>query len=843
MMASKSAVRPVWQVFADGGEKLDAQAFLPAVASYFSDNAGKLVALPFNISTPILFYNKDAFRKAKLDPESPPRTWYEMPKAMGELLGRGLRMRVHHGLALVGADREHEHLAQPGFRHARQRARRPGREADLQHAPDGAPRVDALVLGARGLLHLQRAAHPGRAALRAGRVRDDHRRAPPATPQLRSEAKFDFGAAQLPYYDDIKGAPHHSLISGGGLWAMAGKTHAEYRGMARFLAWLARPEIQAEWHQRTGYVPVTRAAYEQTAQSGFYKANPGHEIAIKQLLLNQPTRESRGIRLGEFAAIRAIIEEELEAVWDGKVEPKLALDQAAERGDVLLRKFEREQPGRPRAGRARARPARPAASREAGRQGEISRKSFICFGYTRNVRRRDRTSEARGNPCKSNTWPLRLASVGLLSTNAQAQTEIQWWHSMGGALGEALNGLANKFNASQKDYKVVPMFKGRYPESMTAAIAAFRAGNAPHLLQVFEVGTATMMAAKGAIVPVAKVMADAKEPFDPKAYLPTVAGYYTDTKGNMLSFPFNSSTVVFYINKDAFKKAGLDPNKAPKTWKELIAAAEKLKAAGQDCVYTTGWPSWMHIENFSAWHNVPIGTKENGMGGIDTVFTINSPLHVRHITMLGDMAKKGLFTYAGRTNQADAKFSSGECAMLTVSAGAQAASSRRTPSSTGRVNFMPYHDDVKGAPQNSIIGGASLWVMGGKKPDEYKGVAKFFAFLSQARDPDGMAHQAPATCRSRMAAYEMTRKSGFYDKNPGADIAVKQLTNKPPTANSKGLRFGNFVQGREVIEEETGGRVLGQEGRQDGARRRGEARQRDPAQVRGGQQVSRGSAS
>jgi hypothetical protein len=201
------------------------------------------------------------------------------------------------------------------------------------------------------------------------------------------------------------------------------------------------------------------------------------------------------------------------------------------------------------------------------------------------------------------TLAATLAVAAGFATNANAQIEIQWWHSMGGALGEALNDLANKFNASQKDYKVVPVFKGTYPVSMTAAIAAFRAGNAPHILQVFEVGTATMMAAKGAIVPVAKVMADAKEPFDPNAYLPTVAGYYTDLKGNMLSFPFNSSTVMFYVNKDAFKKAGLDPEKAPKTWKEVIAAGEKLKAAGQGCVYTTSWPSWMHIENFSAWHN------------------------------------------------------------------------------------------------------------------------------------------------------------------------------------------------------------------------------------------------
>ena len=395
-----------------------------------------------------------------------------------------------------------------------------------------------------------------------------------------------------------------------------------------------------------------------------------------------------------------------------------------------------------------------------------------------------------------------MAAFGIVATgaHAQTQTEIQWWHSMTGALGDRVNELANKFNASQKDYKIVPVYKGSYPESMTAAIAAFRAGNAPHILQVFEVGTATMMAAKGAIVPVAKVMKDADEPFDPKVYVPTVAGYYTDSKGNMLSFPFNSSTIVFYINKDAFKKAGLDPNKAPRTWAELNAAADKLKASGQACVYTTGWPSWMNIENFSAWHNVPIGTKDNGMAGIDTQFTFNSPLHVKHLAMLGDMSKKGTFTYAGRTNQAEAKFYSGECAMLTSSTGAQA-NIRRNAKFDYSVNFIPYHDDVKGAPQNSIIGGASLWVMGGKTNNAYKGIAKFFTFLSR---PEIQAewHQTTGYVPITMAAAELTKKSGFYEKNPGTDIAMKQLTNKPPTANSKGLRFGNFVQGREVIEEE-----------------------------------------
>lgn len=392
------------------------------------------------------------------------------------------------------------------------------------------------------------------------------------------------------------------------------------------------------------------------------------------------------------------------------------------------------------------------------------------------------------------------AALAAATPPVAAQTEIQWWHSMGGALGEALNELAGKFNESQKEYKVVATYKGSYPESMTAAIAAFRAGQAPHLLQVFEVGTATMMAAKGAIKPVYQLMKEQGEPFDPKAYLPVVTGYYSDQQGNMLSFPFNSSTVMFYVNKDAFKKAGLDPNKAPRTWKEVLAAADKLKAAGQECVYTTSWPSWKHIENFSAWHNLPIGTKENGFGGLDAQFTINSPIHVRHITMLADMAKKGQFTYAGRTNQGDAKFSSGECAMFTGSTGAQAGI-RKAAKFDWSINFIPYHDDVPGAPQNSIIGGASLWVMSGRKAEEYKGVARFLAFLSRP-EIQMEWHVKTGYVPITMAAYEMTKKSGFYDKDPGAELAVKQLTNKPPTANSKGLRFGNFVQGRTVIEEE-----------------------------------------
>ena len=400
-----------------------------------------------------------------------------------------------------------------------------------------------------------------------------------------------------------------------------------------------------------------------------------------------------------------------------------------------------------------------------------------------------------------NRLSLAAVAAAALATTlpAAAQTEIQWWHSMTGALGERVTEIANGFNASQSNYKVVPVYKGSYGESMTAAIAAYRAGTAPHIVQVFEVGTATMMGAKGAIKPVYQLMKESGVKWDPKAYVGAVAGYYTDRKGNMLSMPFNSSTPVFYINKDAFQKAGLQPV-APKTWKEFAITAGKLKASGQQCVYTTGWPSWVHVENFSAWHNLPIGTAENGIASVNTEFKINSPRHVAHIEMLAGFAKNGWFTYAGRRNEAEAKFFSGECAMLTSSSAAQA-NIRKNAKFAFSVNMLPYNDDIPGAPQNSIIGGASLWVLGGKKADEYKGVAQFFNYLS-APELQAQWHQQTGYVPITNAAADLTKQSGYYEKNPGTDIAVLQLNNKTPTANSKGLRFGNFVQGRTVIEEE-----------------------------------------
>jgi sn-glycerol 3-phosphate transport system substrate-binding protein len=392
-----------------------------------------------------------------------------------------------------------------------------------------------------------------------------------------------------------------------------------------------------------------------------------------------------------------------------------------------------------------------------------------------------------------------LAAMLSVPAQAQAQTEIQWWHSMGGALGEWVNDLAKDFNASQTEYKVVPTFKGSYDESMTLAIAAFRAGNAPHILQVFEVGTATMMASKNAIVPVGDVMKRAGVTFDPNAYVPAVAGYYTAPNGQMLSFPFNSSTTVFHYNKDAFKAAGLDPEKAPSTWPEVALAAAQLKASGHKCPFTTSWVSWTQLESFSAWHNTEFATKGNGMRGIDTRLSFNTPLHVRHIENLANMAKSNLFVYKGRGNAADATFVSGECAMLTGSSALYGNVKRNAKFAAG-IAPLPYYPDVAGSPQNTVIGGASLWVMSGKQAPEYKGVGQFFAFLSKP-DEAAKSHQRTGYLPLTKASYELTEKSGFYKQNPGTDISVTQMIRKT-TDKSRGIRLGNFVQIRTINDEE-----------------------------------------
>ncbi|MGX7705219.1 sn-glycerol-3-phosphate ABC transporter substrate-binding protein UgpB [Methylobacterium sp. Gmos1] len=401
------------------------------------------------------------------------------------------------------------------------------------------------------------------------------------------------------------------------------------------------------------------------------------------------------------------------------------------------------------------------------------------------------------------TTTIRIAlaglGLGLAATPALAVTELQWWHAMTGANNDAVNRLADEFNASQSDYKVVPTYKGNYGETLNAGIAAFRAGTAPHIMQVFEVGTATMMSAKGAVKPVYQLMKDAGEPFDPSAYLPAITGYYSTTKGEMLSFPFNSSSMVMWVNLDALKAIGL--SEPPKTWPDLFAAAKKLTQNGfPNCGFSTTWVTWLNIEQLSAWHNVPVATKANGMDGLDTTLEINGPLQVKHIGNLAEAQKDKSFDYSGRYDSGFGRFTAGECPIMFGSSGSYG-------NVKGAAKFawasapMPYYPDVPGAPQNSIIGGASLWVMGGKKPDEYKGVAKFFSFLSDT-DRQAKLHQTTGYMPITKAAYEKSKADGFYDKNPALEVPIKELTNKPPTENSRGLRLGNLPQMRDMWAEE-----------------------------------------
>ena len=398
-----------------------------------------------------------------------------------------------------------------------------------------------------------------------------------------------------------------------------------------------------------------------------------------------------------------------------------------------------------------------------------------------------------------------------LATPAYAVTEIQWWHAMTGPNNDVVVKLANDFNASQSDYKIVPSFKGSYADTLNAGIAAFRAGNAPGIMQVFEVGTATMMAAKGAIKPVSELMKEQGERFDPKSYLPAITGYYSTSKGEMLSFPFNSSSMVMWINLDALKKA--DIAEPPKTWPEVFADAKKLHATHPTCGFSNAWITWGLIEQFSAWHSVPIGSKANGLDGFDTVLEFNTPLETKLLENLVELQKDKSYDYSGRTNTGEGRFTSGECPMFMTSSGFY-------PSAKANAKFnftsvpMPYFPDVAGAPQNSIIGGASLWVMGGKSPQEYKGIAKFFTFLSDT-DRQVYLHEASGYLPITKAAYEKTKASGFYEKNPILEVPLKELTNKPPTENSRGLRFGGMVQMRDVWSEEIEAALAGKKSAKD----------------------------
>ncbi len=401
---------------------------------------------------------------------------------------------------------------------------------------------------------------------------------------------------------------------------------------------------------------------------------------------------------------------------------------------------------------------------------------------------------------KSLVGALLAMRTAMSPLAAYAETEVQFWHAFTGRLGELVKAQVEEFNGSQSDYVVVESHKGNYSETLNAGIAAFRSGEQPHILMVFEVGTATMMSAKGATKPVYEVMAESGATFDPDAYIGSVKGYYTSTDGEMLSLPFNSSTPVLWVNRDAFEAAGVDPDTDLSTWQNVRATLDALKAGGEDCPLVTAWQSWIHLENFSAYHDVPFASKDNGFAGLDTELMLNGEAQVAHLTAMGEWAQDGKFVYTGRRNEGGANFRSGECALFTESSAGYAGIKAEAQFDFD-VRPLPYWEGVGNAPQNTIIGGASLWVLEGHEAEEYKGVGEFLAYLSSS-DVQADWHQNTGYLPITAEAGDATRAAGFYEENPGTDIAVIQMTAKEPTANSKGLRLGSFDQIRGIIDEE-----------------------------------------
>ena len=425
---------------------------------------------------------------------------------------------------------------------------------------------------------------------------------------------------------------------------------------------------------------------------------------------------------------------------------------------------------------------------------------------------------------------LGLGLAGPLPATAQGKAqpiEIQFWMGLTGLGGELLQKYGEEFNKTQNDYRVVVSFKGQYPEQRAAAIAAYRAGNPPHVMQMFDAGSGDMMSAKGAIVPVSEVFKRAGLQFDPADFIAPARGYYGLPNGDLLSMPFNVSTTVLFYNKDAFRKAGLDENKPPQTWPELIKAAQQIrKTDAAACGFTTTWLAWIMLEQFSSRHNLPLGSQSNGRAGLNAELNFNTPLHQKMVQTLVDLQKDKSFDYGGRSNDAAAKFISGECAMLTQSSGGLGAIARDAKFAFGTAP-LPYWPEAGGAPYATTIGGASLWVFNAPKRSdaEFRGVARFLNYLRSTPVMTDWAKQTgfvPAT----NAAFKAMQDEGFFAKNPGRDVPVLSLTQARQGEHTNGYRFGRWTEIRDVYHEEVEKALQGKQSAAEAlaaAQRRGNA--------------------
>nr|WP_170541924.1 extracellular solute-binding protein [Ruegeria arenilitoris] len=392
----------------------------------------------------------------------------------------------------------------------------------------------------------------------------------------------------------------------------------------------------------------------------------------------------------------------------------------------------------------------------------------------------------------------------MMANTVSAEVEITWWHAMGGALGDTVNQIAEDFNASQDDFKITPVFKGTYEETLTAGIAAFRAGEQPNVLQVFDAGAATVIGAKGATVPVQDLLEQNGVAFDIEDYISGVRYFYADSDGKMIGMPFNSSSPIMYYNVDALEKAGVTP---PKTWEEFqTVTAPALKEAGYIGLSQSHLP-WIFTENFHSRHDLPFATKDNGYEGADgTKILVNNDAIKAHFSAVKDWKDNGFFEWYG-TGWSDNQtpFEEGKVAIWLGSSGSFGGLSKKDLPFEFSATFLPYWEAVTKEPKQTFIGGAALFAMAGKSDEENKATAAFFEFLTKP-ETQYMWHRETGYVPITTAAYEMAKGDGHYDRAPAAEVGIKQLS-LPAGENTKGYRMGFYVQIRDVMNREYG-RIL-----------------------------------
>lgn len=376
------------------------------------------------------------------------------------------------------------------------------------------------------------------------------------------------------------------------------------------------------------------------------------------------------------------------------------------------------------------------------------------------------------------------------------RVEIPFWHSLAGSLGQTLEILCNDFNHRQKRYKIIPIYKGSYPETLTSFVAAFRAGEAPPLIQIYEIATATMLNPPGVIKPLYRLMEQFPQPnFTSQKFLMSLRKYYGDKEGQLYAMPFNSSSAVLYYNKSLFDKAGIA--KVPETWPEVETFSKiLLKKDLANCGVTSAYPSWINIESFVQWHGdslVKTSSKHHLLGGEEISYQLEALKY--HLKKLKEWHQQSLYQYAGRESNATALFTSGHCAMLLQSSGSFSSLKMLAPF-TVDVSYMPYWPQYKTKQTNAAIGGAALWVISGHSNNVYRGITEFLAYLSSKK--------IQTKWQLASGYFPVIRAPLIPDNNSNlkaSKIAYQQVSNLA-TDLSPGERLGYYAQIRLFNDEQ-----------------------------------------